>query len=126
MDELGEKIKAMLADPKGVQAVMGIARALAGEGGAAPGAAPATESAPPASPEPAAVPTGGASQEGSPLKALLDHPQLKRLFGTDCDKRNRLLQAICPFLCPEKRRKLESILKATQTVQMLYSAGNLL
>ena len=30
MDELGEKIKAMLADPKGVQAVMGIARALAG------------------------------------------------------------------------------------------------
>ena len=125
MDELGEKIKAMLADPQGVQAVMGIARALAGEGGAAGGASD-KQSAPPASPQPVPALAEGASQEGSPLKALLDHPQLKRLFGTDCEKRNRLLQAICPFLCPEKRRKLESILKATQTVQMLYSAGNLL
>ena len=114
MDELADKIKAMLSDPEGVQRIMGVARAL-GEGGGLSAAEEEAKQGVPA-----------LAREDNPLRSILDNPELKRLFGTDCKKRNELLRALCPFLSDEKSAKLQRILKATSTIETVVSAGSLL
>lgn len=125
MDDIAEKIKAMLSDPEGVEKIMGIAKAL-GENSAPPAekaseaSSSEKESADSAK---ALLPFGDMSD--NPLGAILKNPELKRLFGQDCKKRNVLLKSLCPFLSQDKQTKLEKIIKATSTIEMLYSAGSL-
>ncbi len=113
MEELADKIKAMLSDPEGVQRIMGIARALGEKTSDVP--------EPPKEEKPVSL-----LGEDNPLHSILNNPELKRMFGSDCKNRNQLLSALCPFLSEEKRTKLQRILKATSTIETVVSAGSLL
>ena len=110
MEELADKLKALLSDPEGVERIMGIARSL-GEGGGKekPIRADSRE-----------------QQEDNPLQSILKNPELKRLFGAECAPRNELLRALCPFLSQEKKEKLQRILKATSAIETMVTAGSLL
>ncbi len=125
MEELADKIKAMLSDPEGVERIMGIAKVLGEKGALAPKEEKTQSEA--SEPKESLVPASARpSTEDNPLASILNNPELKRLFGKDCKKRNELLRALCPFLSEEKREKLERIIKATSTIEMVYSAGSFL
>ena len=109
MEDVSDKLKALLSDPAGMEKIMGVAKALgAGEKKDPPEAR--------ASPAPA----------GEGLGRLLEDPELKRLFCDEAAKRDGLLRAIMPYLSAPRREKLSRILKATSAVAAVYSARGLL
>lgn len=120
MEELADKIKAMLSDPEGVERIMGIARALGEQKGLGESKEKTEQKE-----EAPSLPSASLLGENNPLSSILNNPELKRLFGKECQSRNTLLRALCPFLSEEKREKLQRILQATSAIETVYSAGSL-
>ena len=89
MDEIGEKLDALLNDPKQFGKIAQLASSILGDGG--------DKSAPPSAPEP---------------DLDLDMGQLRRMMsalrGSGHDSANRhLLAAMKPYLAEQRRRKID-------------------
>ena len=110
MDELSGRIKELLKDPESVARIMSIAKSF-GEGS-----------------QEREVEKQEVQEEGAEddmIAAVLKNPRLKKLFCTDCQRRNRLLTALCPYLSSEKSKKLQRILKATSAIETVFGAAEL-
>lgn len=113
MDELSGRISALLKDPESVARIMSIAKSF-GESTEENKAEAQKEED-----------FSDADQEDM-FASVLKNPRLKKLFCTDCQKRNRLLNALCPYLSDEKSKKLQRILKATSAIETVFGAAQLL
>ena len=103
MDEIGEKLDALLNDPKQFGKIAQLASSILGDG--------ADKSAPPSAPEP---------------ELDLDMGQLRRMMsalrGGGHDSANRhLLEAMKPYLAEKRRRKID---RAMKLARLAPSAGN--
>ena len=96
MDELSGRIKELLKDPESVARIMSIAKSF-GEG----------------------------SQEKEVEKQEVQEEGAEDDICTDCQRRNRLLTALCPYLSSEKSKKLQRILKATSAIETVFGAAEL-
>ncbi|WP_297209328.1 hypothetical protein [uncultured Flavonifractor sp.] len=115
MAELEEKLNAILNDPQAMGQILSAAKALSGQ--APDGAGEAGESAP-------------AGDGGDPLSALgqLDPKLVQaglRLLsdytGGD-DRRTALLEALKPFLRPERQGKVEQAVRIAKLARVIRSA----
>ena len=93
MDEIGEKLDALLNDPKQFGKIAQLASSILGEGGG--------KQAPPSAPEP---------------ELDVDMGQLRRMMsalrGGGHDSANRhLLEAMKPYLAEKRRRKIDRAMK---------------
>ena len=119
MAEFEEKLNAILNDPQAMGQILSAAKALSGQ----------EESPPPADPD-APLPEEPA---GDPLSALgqLDPRLLQvgmRLLseytGSD-DRKTALLEALKPFLRPERRAKVDQAMKIARLSRVIRTAFQL-
>ncbi len=139
MSEFEDKLNAILSNPQAMSQVMELARSLGGE----PGGPPQTDQgASPPPPESQAGPAaagpkvtmsepdrGGTAGLGDLLGGL-DPALLTRLLplagelkGGGDDDRMRLLNALAPFLKPERREKIQ---RAAQAARIIHVGKKLL
>lgn len=108
MDELGEKLDALLHDPQQLGRIAQLASSLVGDGG--------DKSAPPSAPEP---------------ELDLDMGQLRRMMsalrGGGHDSANRhLLEAMKPYLAEKRRRKIDRAMKLARLASLAeFAAGEM-
>ena len=108
MDELGEKLDALLHDPQQLGKIAQLASSLVGDGG--------DKSAPPSAPEP---------------ELDLDMGQLRRMMsalrGGGHDSANRhLLEAMKPYLAEKRRRKIDRAMKLARLASLAeFAAGEM-
>ena len=113
MDDLEEKIQAVLNDPQQMQEIFSLARSLGlelpAEGGPPDGKAP----------EP---PKDMTPQAGMPLPGGMSAPvtQLLEQAGKLEKKQENLLNALKPFLKPARREKID---RAMQSARLSHLAG---
>lgn len=125
MAELEEKLNAILGDPQAMGQILSMARALSG-GGAAPtppeeppaGAGPPPDEAhPPAAPAPPEL--GDLLGDLDP-ELLQKGLQLLQAYRTGDRRREALLEALAPYLSPQRREKLE---RAQRIVRLTRTAA---
>ena len=105
MDEIGEKLDALLNDPKQFGKIAQLASSILGDGG--------DKSAPPSAPEP---------------ELDLDMGQLRRMMsalrGGGHDSANRhLLEAMKPYLAEKRRRKIDRAMKLARLASLAELAA---
>lgn len=105
MDEIGEKLDALLNDPKQFGKIAQLASSILGDGG--------DKSAPPSAPEP---------------DLDLDMGQLRRMMsalrGGGHDSANRhLLEAMKPYLTEKRRRKIDRAMKLARLASLAELAA---
>ena len=105
MDEIGEKLDALLNDPKQFGKIAQLASSILGDGG--------DKSAPPSAPEP---------------DLDLDMGQLRRMMsalrGSGHDSANRhLLEAMKPYLAEKRRRKIDRAMKLARLASLAELAA---
>ena len=112
MAELEEKLNAILSDPQAMEQILSAARALSGQEAGGPREPEgAEEDRPPSAP-------GGGAGQGAPdglFSALGDlDPRWVKLgarllgeYGRTDDKKAALLEALKPFLKPERRARVD-------------------
>lgn len=103
MDEIGEKLDALLNDPKQFGKIAQLASSILGDGG--------DQSAPPSAPE-----------------LDLDMGQLRRMMsalrGSGHDSANRhLLEAMKPYLAEKRRRKIDRAMKLARLASLAELAA---
>lgn len=107
MDELGEKLDALLHDPQQLGRIAQLASSLVGDGG---------ETQPPSAPQP---------------ELDLDMGQLRRMMsalrGGGHDSANRhLLEAMKPYLAEKRRRKIDRAMKLARLASLAeFAAGEM-
>ena len=109
MDEMEQKINAILGNPQMMSQLMSMAQALSGP----PQESAAAESAPPTQ-KPAALPTG------------IDLNMMQKVAGiaqrTGIDRnQQQLLKALSPYLCKERIAKLEKAMRAAKIAGLATS-----
>lgn len=141
MSEFEEKLNAVLSSPETMEQIMALANSLTGKSGAGTegtspaGAANAAAAAASGegSPVPAAQPSGaatGSDAGGSPLSllqgldpsALAALSRLFREYRAEGDERTALLNALRPFLRPERQAKVERALQITRISRVIREA----
>lgn len=105
MDELGEKLDALLHDPQQLGRIAQLASSLVGDGG--------DQSAPPSAPQP---------------EPGLDAGQLRRMLsavrGSGRDSASRhLLEAMKPYLAEKRRRKIDRAMKLARLASLAELAA---
>ena len=105
MDEIGEKLDALLNDPKQFGKIAQLASSILGDGG--------DKSAPPSAPEP---------------DLDLDMGQLRRMLsavrGSGRDSASRhLLEAMKPYLAEKRRRKIDRAMKLARLASLAELAA---
>ena len=126
MAELEEKLNAILSDPQAMEQILSAARALSGQEACGPREPEgAEEDRPPSAP-------GGAGQ-GAPdglFSALGDlDPRWVRLgarllgeYGRTDDKKAALLEALKPFLKPERQAKVDQAARLARLSRVAKAA----
>lgn len=104
MDEIGEKLDALLNDPKQFGKIAQLASSILGDGG---------KQAPPSAPEP---------------EPDVDMGQLRRMMsalrGGGHDSANRhLLEAMKPYLAEKRRRKIDRAMKLARLASLAELAA---
>lgn len=105
MDELGEKLDALLNDPKQFGKIAQLASSILGDGG--------DQSAPPSAPQP--EPGFDAGQLRRMLSAV-------RGSGRDSASRH-LLEAMKPYLAEKRRRKIDRAMKLARLASLAELAA---
>lgn len=105
MDELGEKLDALLHDPQQLGRIAQLASSLVGDGG--------DQSAPPSAPQP---------------EPGFDAGQLRRMLsavrGSSRDSASRhLLEAMKPYLAEKRRRKIDRAMKLARLASLAELAA---
>ena len=103
MDEIGEKLDALLNDPKQFGKIAQLASSILGDGG--------DQSAPPSAPEP---------------ELDLNMGQLRRMMSAlrGGDSANRhLLEAMKPYLAEKRRRKIDRAMKLARLASLAELAA---
>lgn len=126
MAEFEEKLNAILSDPQAMGQIMSIAKALTGEGDRAAADAP-----PPPQPEPAEPNVGAGMTD--PLSALADmDPRLLQLgmrvlseFSASDDRKVALLNALKPFVKPERWAKVDKAVQIAKLARVVRVAFQL-
>lgn len=140
MAELEEKLQAILSDPEAMGQLASLAQALTGGGEAAPEEADGQQAAPPPPEEPAQPPPdlsallGALGSGGSnPLSALSElDPRLLRAgmellseYSAEDDRKTALLNALKPFLKPERSAKIDQAVRIAKLVRVIRAAFRL-
>ena len=105
MDELGEKLDALLHDPQQLGRIAQLASSLVGDGG---------ETQPPSEPQP--EPGFDAGQLRRMLTAV-------RGSGRDSASRRHLLEAMKPYLAEKRRRKIDRAMKLARLASLAELAA---
>ena len=122
MDEIGEKLDALLNDPKQFGKIAQLASSILGDGGAC---------LPPPSPRIEDMGDGGGKQAppSAPEPELdVDMGQLRRMMsalrGGGHDSANRhLLEAMKPYLAEKRRRKIDRAMKLARLASLAELAA---
>ena len=107
MDEIGEKLDALLNDPQQFGKIAQLASSILGDGG---------ETQPPSAPQP---------------ESGLDAGQLRRMLsavrGSSRDSASRhLLEAMKPYLAEKRRRKIDRAMKLARLASLAeFAAGEM-
>ncbi len=123
MAELEDKLNAILGDPQTMGQILSMARALSGGGEDPPGDS-AAEEAPPPEPDQGA-PLSPAGEAGDLLgdldpELLQKGMLLLQAYRTGDRRREALLDALAPYLSPQRREKLE---RAKRIVRLSKAAA---
>lgn len=131
MADFEEKLNQILSSPSAMEQIMALAGSLSGEtGGSAPeGGQPPQQSAP-SGPPPPSEPPGMAGlgdlfssiDPGMIMKLL---PLISQLQDQG-DEKTRLLEAMKPFVSPERQSKLDQAARVARLSRILRSAMTLL
>ena len=112
--QFSDRLKTVLADPDAMATIAGLAQRFAGQKDGAP---------------PSSDPAGSAPPGKSAMEELLGQPVIAsalHLLGEGSRERLALLQAMRPFVKPEKREKLDRIIRTMKSLDLLVSAQKLL
>lgn len=125
MSDFEEKLNAILSDPDAMAQVMNLAQSL--NLGGPSGEAPQEAEAPPDAGEGPPKPPESAAFSGlGDLLGQVDPGVIQRLLpllgelrgGEDQDRRLQLLNALRPFLKPERQEKVERAVKAARLLHL--------
>lgn len=106
MDEIGEKLDALLNDPKQFGKIAQLASSILGDGG--------DKSAPPSAPEPDLdLDMGAAAPDDAPARAGAGHDSANR----------HLLEAMKPYLAEKRRRKIDRAMKLARLASLAELAA---
>lgn len=122
MDNFSEKIMAVLNNPEGLESIMSIAKSLGLKDQKKENPAAAAE-ADGESLSTALVEAQGEQKSGS---GGLDLSGLENLFNHNKSNRLELLKALKPYIKPDKQGKIDNIMSAMRTIDVIYSAKNFL
>lgn len=121
MDNLGEKIRAMLSDPKTMQTVMDLAGSLG-------------QTAPPPRTQSDVQTEGTSDEKNEPIaqetkqetqNSSVFFPALQNLLHKGKGERNAVLHAIRPYLEQRKQTKVDQAIKAVQSAEMILQMKEL-
>ena len=108
-----QAVSAMLQDPEQLQKIFALAQSL----GFSP---PAAQEAPPPPPEPAAAPPAPAMQPPDERQQALG--ELLQKAGKLDRRQENLLNALKPFLKPERREKIDRAMQAARISRLAGAA----
>ncbi len=108
-----QAVSAMLQDPEQLQKIFALAQSL----GFSP---PAAQEAPPPPPEPAAAPPAPAMQPPDEKQQALG--ELLQKAGKLDRRQENLLNALKPFLKPERREKIDRAMQAARISRLAGAA----
>ena len=124
MAEFEEKLNQILSSPQAMEQIMSLANSLSGEG-----------ETPAAPPEGQSVPSEGLSLPSagglSGLLGSLDPEMISKvmtllsIYQNGSDEKTRLLEAMKPFLRPERQSKLDRAVQITRLSRVIRSAMNM-
>lgn len=124
MAEFEEKLNQILSSPQAMEQIMSLASSLSGEG-----------ETPAAPPEGQSVPSEGLSLHSagglSGLLGSLDPEMISKvmtllsIYQNGSDEKTRLLEAMKPFLRPERQSKLDRAVQITRLSRVIRSAMNM-
>ena len=124
MAEFEEKLNQILSSPQAMEQIMSLASSLSGEG-----------ETPAAPPEGQSVPSEGLSLPSagglSGLLGSLDPAMISKVmtllstYQNGSDEKTRLLEAMKPFLRPERQSKLDRAVQITRLSRVIRSAINM-
>jgi len=122
VSEFDEKLNALLSNPDSMAQIMHLAQTLSGqetseksEAGSAPSPPPKpAEEAPPGGGEPFSAPMAGL--DPGLLTRLL--PLVQEMNGGENADAQRLLQALKPYLKPERQQKVERALQLARLIHI--------
>lgn len=121
MAEWEEKLEGILSNPQAMEQIMALAKSLEG------GTAPQTDASPtPAAPVPSSSPALDLSQLISGVgqldpKLLSMAAKLMGQMGKQDDRRTALLQALRPFVKPERYAKLDKAIQIAKLSVLIRS-----
>lgn len=142
MAEFEDKLNAILGDPEAMGQIVSIAKALTGEGDSAPAQTPPAGPEAPPDPPPPAPPGGQPDWQSilgllgggdSPLSALGDlDPKLLQAavtlfseYSAADDRKVALLNALKPFLKPERQAKIDRAMQLARLSRVIRVAFQL-
>ena len=124
MAEFEEKLNQILSSPQAMEQIMSLANSLSGE-----------SETPAAPPEGQSVPSEGLSLPSagglSGLVGSLDPEMISKVmtllstYQSGSDEKTRLLEAMKPFLRPERQSKLDRAVQITRLSRVIRSAMNM-
>lgn len=138
MAEFEDKLNAILGDPEAMGQIVSIAKALTGEGDSAPAQTPPAAPEAPPDPPPGGQPDwqsilGLLGGGDSPLSALGDlDPKLIQAavtlfseYSATDDRKVALLNALKPFLKPERQAKIDRAMQLARLSRVIRVAFRL-
>ena len=123
MDQMEQRLEAILSDPSSMNKIMELAKGLGLDPGSAPFSVPQTGVSDPQPPERSVSPTPSSGTSAGPMPGTPGtslNSLLSAMGGqiTD-DKQTSLLKALRPYLRPERQDRLD---RAIQTAKMVRLA----
>lgn len=132
MSEWEDKLGQILGNPQAMEQIMSLAQSLGGTSGGAQGegaATPASPPPPPAQPAPSSLPAGGLLDGLRSLDPNLlagAASLLGQVQGGGEDDRAALLQALRPFVKPERYAKLDQAIQIARLSRLIRTGLALL
>lgn len=126
MAEFEEKLNQILSSPEAMEQIMSLANSLSGGGAAEPSEQAAPSPPSPALPAPATG-SGGMGGLGELLSGI-DPGMISKLlslvkqFQYQEDEKTRLLEAMKPFLAPDRQGKLDKAVQIARLSRVIRSA----
>lgn len=109
-----DKIMSILNNPEGLEKILSIAGSL---GGKKETAIPATATE---------VENKAGEEKSVQTVAGFDLSEIEKLYNHGKSERMELLNALRPYIKSDKKDKIDSIVRAIKTIDLIYSAKNLL
>ncbi len=121
MDNLGEKLGALLHDPKGMEAVMEVAKSL----GQAVGMQGNANEKAPQETEMKEKTRQSEEKAGANTAFSFPFPAIQNLLDKGKGDRGAILKAIKPYMEDKKQQKIDQVMKTMQSVELLLQAKDL-